>query len=130
MDRACLLLETISGRRIVDVEVARTPAEQTLGLMDRYVPPGTGMLFVYDRPREVRMWMANTIVPLDMVFVREGGVVHRVEVCVPAGDRRMVLSRGPVVAVLELSGGETARIGLRPGDRVHAVPWNLSDEVR
>jgi uncharacterized membrane protein (UPF0127 family) len=116
------LMTTAYGLRMLDVEVARTPEQKACGLMGRaVVPPGTGMLFLYDPPQEVGMWMRNTLVPLDMLFVRPDGVVHRIESWAVPRSLERVGSRGPVAAVLEIGGGEAARMGIRPGDRVFAL---------
>jgi uncharacterized protein len=76
------------------------------------------MLFVYDDPREVTMWMENTHIPLDMVFIRADGVVHRIQAWTEPFSRAIVGSRGMVIACLELAGGAAERLGLKPGDRV------------
>jgi uncharacterized membrane protein (UPF0127 family) len=103
----------------IDVEIAEAPKEKELGLMFRTeLPHGTGMLFPYEAPREVTMWMHNTFIPLDMVFIRPDGVVHRIEERAEPMSDRVIYSQGPVSAVLELPAGEAARLGLKPGDRV------------
>lgn len=113
-----LLIATAHGPRFIDAEIASTPAERAVGLMGRRaVPPGTGMLFVYDRPQEIGMWMANTIIPLDMVFLRQDGIVHRIAAWTVPGSLELVTSGGPAIAVLELGGGQAARMGIAPGDR-------------
>ncbi len=103
----------------IDVEIAEEPKEKELGLMFRTeLPEGTGMLFPYKAPREVTMWMHNTYIPLDMVFIRPDGVVHRIEERAQPLSDRIISSQGPVSAVLELPGGDAERLGLKPGDRV------------
>jgi hypothetical protein len=103
----------------IEVEIAQEPREKELGLMFRTeLPQGTGMLFPYDGPREVTMWMRNTYIPLDMVFIRKDGVVHRIEKRAEPLSERIIASQGPVSAVLELPGGDAERLGLEPGDRV------------
>ncbi len=119
MRRETLRLATAAGEHVIDVEVAETPEEKAVGLMfRRSVPDRTGMLFPYETSQEVTMWMRNTYVPLDMVFIRADGVVHRIEARTEPLSERIVASRGPVTAVLELAGGAAERLGLRPGDRV------------
>jgi uncharacterized membrane protein (UPF0127 family) len=115
-----LWLVTGAGRETpIDVEVAEEPQEKQLGLMFRTdLPDGKGMLFPYESPREVTMWMHNTYIPLDMVFIRPDGVVHRIEARAEPMSERIISSQGPVIAVLELAGGAAARLGLKPGDRV------------
>ena len=103
----------------IDVEIADDPKEKQLGLMFRTeLPQGTGMLFPYDSPREITMWMRNTYIPLDMVFIRPDGTVHRIEERTEPLSERIIASQGPVSAVLELPGGDAERLGLKPGDRV------------
>ena len=72
------------------------------------------MLFPYKEPRELTMWMHNTYIPLDMVFIRPDGVVHRIEMRAEPMSERMISSEGPVAAVLELAGGAAERLGSRP----------------
>jgi len=117
-DRLWLL--TAGGHETpINVEIAEAPKEKELGLMFRTeVPEGTGMLFPYDAPREITMWMHNTYIPLDMVFIRADGVVHRIEQRAQPLSDRIISSHGPVTAVLELPGGDAERLGLKPGDRV------------
>ena len=88
------------------VEIARTPREQAQGLMfRRRLPPDAGMLFVYDPPRPVSMWMRNTYIPLDMIFISPAGrISHVAERTVPL-SMEPIPSRGTVRAVLELNAG-------------------------
>src|SRR5690606_35709097 len=99
--------------------VAETPRQKAVGLMfRRSIPESTGMLFPYEEAHEVTMWMRNTYVPLDMVFIRADGVVHRIEARTEPFSERIIASQGPVTAVLELAGGAAERLELKPGDRV------------
>lgn len=119
MRRDTVVLVTATGEHKIDVEIAETPEEKAVGLMfRRSVPENTGMLFPYETPHEVTMWMRNTYVPLDMVFIREDGVVHRIEARTEPLSERTIASQGAVTAVLELAGGAAERLGLKPGDRV------------
>jgi hypothetical protein len=118
VDRLWLLTGT-GQETPVDIEIALAPQEKALGLMFRTeLPDGRGMLFPYEEPREVTMWMRNTYIPLDMVFIRADGVVHRIESRAEPLSDRTISSHGPVAAVLELPGGAAERLGLKPGDRV------------
>jgi len=107
------------ARHVFEVEMALQPDQQTVGLMfRREVPPDGGMLFDWGAPRESNMWMRNTLVPLDMLFIAADGRVHRIaERTVPL-SLAVIESRGPVRATLELAGGTAERLGLRVGDRV------------
>lgn len=112
-------LVTASGVHALDVEIANTPEQQALGLMYRTSLPDTkGMLFPHSTPRELTMWMRNTYIPLDMVFIRPDGIVHRIEAWTQPFSEEIIASRGNVAACLELAGGAAERLGLKPGDRV------------
>lgn len=114
-----LELVTASGVHALDVEIASTPEKQALGLMYRTSLPDTkGMLFPHRKPTELSMWMRNTYIPLDMVFIRADGTVHRIEAKTEPFSERIISSQGPVSAVLEIAGGAAERMGLKPGDKV------------
>jgi uncharacterized membrane protein (UPF0127 family) len=101
------------------VEVAATPEARTRGLMYRdHLAEDAGMLFVWPRSQPVRMWMKNTLVPLDMLFLDDAGrIVGVVERAVPHDLTPLGPDR-PVRAVLELAGGTVRRLGLAEGQRV------------
>lgn len=114
-----LILKTATGSHSYSVEVADTTAERAKGLMfRRSLPKMSGMIFLYDQPQELGMWMQNTYIPLDMVFINAGGKVHRVETNTEPFSTEIISSGGSVTAVLELNAGEAERIGLKPGDSV------------
>lgn len=110
---------SVSGEHRFEVEVARTAEEQARGLMYRQgLASDAGMLFDYGRPRNVAMWMRNTYIPLDMIFIGADWRITRiVERAVPF-SLATVASGGPVRAVLEVNAGTASRLGIRPGDRV------------
>ncbi len=119
MKRDKLSIETGKGLVVFDIEVAETDAEKALGLMFRKrLDPGKGMLFPYSEPDEISMWMRNTFVSLDMVFVGKDGRVHRVEERTEPMSEKIILSQGPVTAVLEIGAGEAERLGIKAGDLV------------
>ncbi|MBF0334190.1 MAG: DUF192 domain-containing protein [Alphaproteobacteria bacterium] len=102
-----------------DVEVASRPAEQARGLMARVaLPEGTGMLFDFGRPRPVAMWMKDTLIPLDMLFIDGAGRVVKVAADTVPLSLDLIESREMVRMVLELAGGTAARLGIGPGARV------------
>lgn len=114
-----LTLVTSAGEQAIEIEVAETPEQKSLGLMFRTsLADGKGMLFPYPVAQEITMWMKNTLIPLDMVFIRADGVVHRIEVRTEPLSETVIASKGPVTAVLELAGGAAERLGLKPGDKV------------
>jgi hypothetical protein len=119
MQLETLKLITARGTHVIDVEVTETPAEKAQGLMFRTrLADTSGMLFFYETPQEITMWMRNTYIPLDMVFIRADGVVHRIEARTEPLSENIVASKGDVTACLELAGGAAERLGLKPGDRV------------
>jgi uncharacterized membrane protein (UPF0127 family) len=100
------------------VEVARTGYEQEAGLMFRKaVPPFGGMIFPMQPIREAQFWMHNTIIPLDMLFIRTDGTIARITTA-KALDDGIDSSGEPVAAVLELGAGRAAALGIKEGDRV------------
>ena len=114
-------LQIISGGRThsFTVEIAQTPEEQARGLMfRRSLAPNAGMLFPLDPPRQASFWMKNTLIPLDMIFIRADGRIERIAARTIPGSETPVASHGPVVAVLELAGGRAAALGIKEGDRV------------
>ena len=114
-----LTVVTASGEYPLDIEIAETPDEKALGLMYRTsLSDAQGMLFPYGTPQELTMWMRNTYISLDMVFLRADGTVHRIEERTEPLSERIISSGGPVAAVLEVAGGWARRHGLKPGDRV------------
>lgn len=114
-----LTFETASGPRAFQVEFAETEEQREVGLMyRRTLPPDHGMLFDFGAPTEVSMWMQNTYVSLDMVFVGADGRVTRVEADAEPLSTRIIPSGGPVKYVVELLAGTAKRIGLKPGDKV------------
>jgi uncharacterized membrane protein (UPF0127 family) len=119
MRRETLKLVTAQGEHTIDVEITETPEEKAQGLMFRSKLADTsGMLFFYEQPQEITMWMRNTYIPLDMVFIRADGTVHRIEPRTEPLSEAIIASRGSVVACLELAGGAAGQLGLKPGDRV------------
>ena len=108
-----------SGRHAFQVEVARNDADRAQGLMyRRSLAPDRGMLFDFARVQPISMWMQNTYIPLDMLFIRPDGTVARIAENAEPLSTRTIPSGEPVLAVLEVIGGTAARLGLKPGDRV------------
>jgi|SRR5882724_1076186 len=101
------------------VEIARTDTEREQGLMYRdKLAPDAGMLFFYPTDRPVAFWMKNTLIPLDMIFIkRDGTVLSIAERTVPFSEAS-IPSGEPVAAVLEVNGGTASHLGIKPGDRV------------
>ena len=102
-----------------DLWLARERPQQTRGLMFvRDLPADTGMLFIYDSPGRRSMWMKNTYLPLDMLFIREDGTVSSIVTNTEPLSLRSISSQEPVTYVLELNAGVTERLGIVPGDRI------------
>ena len=117
-----LSITSASGRHVFGVEVAKTPRQQQVGEMFRtQVLADGGMLFPWGAPQQSDMWMENTLVPLDIVFIGPDQRVQAiVENAVPQSLAH-ISSHGPALATLELAGGVTARLGIMVGDKVEAA---------
>jgi uncharacterized membrane protein (UPF0127 family) len=108
-----------SGVHVFSVELAVTDEERERGLMfRRSVPEFTGMLFDFKRDQEVTMWMKNTYVSLDMIFIQSDGRIRRIAENTEPESLKIIPSGGPVRAVLEVAAGTARRLGIQPGDRV------------
>lgn len=102
------------------VELALTPQQQQQGLMNRtQMDKNAGMLFVFPRVEEKSFWMKNTLIPLDMIFIKKDGQIHKVHDSAKPNDLSSVHSDGPIYAVLEINGGVAKTQGIKAGDRVH-----------
>jgi uncharacterized membrane protein (UPF0127 family) len=109
--------------RHFDIWIADSPGRQEQGLMFvRDLPPGQGMLFPQKQPRQMSMWMKNTYVELDIVFVGEKGTIDKIIEHAHPLKLDTLNSDKPVTAVLEIKGGEAANQGLKVGDRVIWTP--------
>lgn len=114
-----LTINTASGQHKFEVEIARTEEEQARGLMHRrYLPPDRGMIFDYADVRPVSMWMENTFISLDILFVGPDSKIIRIAERAEPLSRRFIPSGGPVRAVIELNAGTASRIGAKVGDKV------------
>ena len=118
-DKSVVEIVGKTGVHSFNVEVVDNDADRAKGLMHRRsLPEGTGMLFDFHREQDVSFWMQNTYIPLDMIFIRADGRIHRIaENTVPL-SLEQVPSRGPVRGVLEVIAGTSRKLGLAPGDRV------------
>jgi hypothetical protein len=116
---AMLTVVGATGRHSFTVELAETPAQMEQVLMfRRELAPDAGMLFDFKTPTVATMWMRNTLIPLDMLFVGgDGHIVNIHERAVPQSDA-IIAAAAPARAVIELNGGTAARLGIKPGDRV------------
>ena len=114
-----LEIVTKNGVHVFSVELAATDADRMKGLMFRKeLPEGKGMLFDFQQDRDVSMWMRNTLIPLDMLFINADGSIRRIAENTEPLSERTIPSGGPVRGVLEVIGGTTRKLGIAPGDRV------------
>ncbi|WP_146636266.1 DUF192 domain-containing protein [Nioella nitratireducens] len=101
------------------VEIADDPQERATGLMNReQMSPAAGMLFVYETPQRVAFWMRNTLIPLDMVFMDETGVVRRVHDNAVPLDETPIPGGNDIQYVLEINGGMAEQIGIDVGSQM------------
>ena len=123
MQREALQIHTQRGEIRMQVDVARQPDELKAGLMKRdSLPADYGMLFDFGKPDKVRMWMKDTPLPLDMLFIDAQGVVIHLEQSATPNSTRRLGTADPIRAVLELPGGTIQRKGIKLYDTVsHAI---------
>jgi uncharacterized membrane protein (UPF0127 family) len=106
--------------RVFKIEIAKSPQEQAVGLMFRTeLADDSGMLFHNKAEREITMWMRNTYIPLDMLFIRANGKIHHIVANTEPHSENIISSNGQVAAVLEIPGGVARRLGITVGDVVH-----------
>jgi len=114
-----LEIVTKNGVHVFSVEIATTDQERETGLMYRkQMPEGQGMLFDFRPEQPVSMWMKNTYIPLDMIFIRADGRILRIAENTEPMSTKIIASGGPVTGVLEVIAGTAKKLGIAPGDRV------------
>jgi len=115
-------LEIKEGKKVkhvFKVWLADTPQRQAQGLMFvRSLPDLRGMLFTYPQPKAISMWMKNTYIPLDMVFIDDHGRIQQVVEQATPHSLDLIRSDQPALAVLEIAGGEAKRLGIHAGQHV------------
>jgi uncharacterized membrane protein (UPF0127 family) len=118
-----LTIVTSSGPHPFSVEVMRTGQQRERGLMfRRFLPPDRGMLFDFKSEQPIMMWMKNTYLPLDMIFISRSGKVVRIAQNTEPLSERIVASGAPAYAVLEVNAGTSMKIGLGIGDKIrHSI---------
>ena len=123
-------IDTASGAsHVIMAEIATTLDQKQRGLMWREsIEPGTGMLFEYAPPESASMWMRNTLVDLDIVFIDPEGRIVKVIAYAQAESLRSLAAEASVSGVLELGAGQAIELGLRPGDSVHHAIFGNDDE--
>ena len=114
-----LTIQTHKGAEWFTVWIADTPERSEQGLMFlQWLPTDQGMLFPQDAPRVMHMWMKNTLIPLDMLFIDAKGRIVAIHEQATPRSEDIISSPQAVKAVLELAGGECATLGIRVGDQV------------
>ena len=118
-----VVIKTATGEYSFEAEIADTPQHKSQGLMRRpLMDADRGMLFDNGDDREMNMWMKNTILALDMIFITKDGTVARIAKNTVPFSETIIPSGQPVRGVLELNAGIADKIGLKPGDKVeHAM---------
>ncbi len=127
-ERDRLAIETAGGAQQFAVELAVTSEQRQQGLMFRQrLPADAGMLFLYPAARPVSMWMKNTLIPLDMLFIGDDGRILQIAERAIPGSTATISSMQPARAVLELNGGTAARLKIQVGDRVLYRTFGTAD---
>ena len=123
--RAHVTLTSSAGSHTITAWIADTPARRERGLMFVHVlPPEAGMIFFFETPRYVSMWMKNTFIALDLLFIDEGGRIVNIARDARPMSLDTIDSAAPVVAVLELPAGTAERLSLQAGDHVSYTQAN------
>ena len=119
-DKEPLLIQTAAGKVLhFTVEIASTPDQRARGLMFRKtMADDAGMIFDFDEPRRVTMWMENTILPLDMLFADDTGTIRHIKENAKPYSRDIIDSMGEVKYVVELNAGVVKNLGIKVGDKV------------
>jgi len=118
-ERNTIEIASRTGVHLFSVEFVDNDKDRAQGLMYRKsLPEGQGMLFDFGREQDVAMWMKNTYIPLDMIFIQGDGRILRIAENTTPLSERIIASGGPVRAVLEVIGGTAQKLGIAPGDRV------------
>lgn len=119
LSQTTLCIESGTKKQIFTVEIARSSMEQAKGLMFRTeLPDNTGMIFPFPEPKVASFWMKNTVIPLDIIFIRENGTIESIAENTVPYSIEPVSAGEPVISVLELRGGLTSELGIKAGDRV------------
>jgi len=120
LPHSILVIDTANGPVQFDVEMANDSQSQEYGLMFRKsLAPHAGMLFDFHMNVETSFWMKNTLIPLDMIFVRDDGTISSVAPDAVPLSTTPVPSVEPIRAVLEIGGGRASQFGIYPGEKVH-----------
>jgi hypothetical protein len=120
---------TEMGATMFTAEIADTAELRARGLMFRHkLPPDRAMLFDFGEPRAVSMWMKNTYIPLDMLFIRKDGTIAAIAENTMPLSQDIIGVQEPVLGVLELAAGTARRIGLKRDDKVYHRIFSMADD--
>jgi len=121
LNQVALSVRTSEATHAFIVEIAETGAQQAQGLMFRTrMAPDKGMIFPFSEDRVASFWMKNTVIPLDIIFIRRDGTIESIAAHTIPYSLAPVRSNGPVATVLEIAAGRAAELGIEPGD---VVTW-------
>ena len=124
-----ITLESADSVTMLTAEIADTDELRTRGLMFRhFLPEDKAMLFDYETPRPVAMWMKNTNISLDMLFIREDGTIAAIAENTVPRSLDTISVQEPVKGVLELAAGTVKRLGLRVNDKVYHRIFNTVED--
>ncbi|MEO6198698.1 MAG: DUF192 domain-containing protein [Sphingomicrobium sp.] len=119
LERVPLTIHSANGDHRFTVEIAASPQQQQMGLMfRRALTPDGGMIFPYVAEQQVAFWMKNTLIPLDLIFIRGDGRIARIAENAQPMSLDLIHSGEPVAAVLEIAGGRSVELGIKAGDTV------------
>jgi len=118
-EKDLLKIQTNNNEYIFNIEIAITQKQRNLGLMHRKtLAQNQGMIFIYPKEQIVKMWMKNTYIPLDMIFIKDNGIIESITKMTKPRDLTPIGPNLPVKAVLELNGGMTTYLNIKKGDIV------------
>jgi uncharacterized protein len=114
-----ITIASANGPHPFKVELATTEPQRQQGLMFRQqMPADAGMIFVWQTPQPIAMWMENTFIPLDMLFIDSSGKILNIRERAVPFSRENIASDGPCKFAIELNGGTVSRLGIKAGDMV------------
>ena len=118
-DKSNLIIKTENEEYYFNVEVASTYEQRSQGLMHRkLLKQNDGMIFIYPKPQIVKMWMKNTYIPLDMIFIKENGEIDTIIKMTRPLELKPLGPNTLIKAVLEINGGLTTYLNIKKGDIV------------
>ena len=114
-----IIIVTKKNNYIFNIEIADNDFLRSYGLMNRNsLDKSNGMLFIYPNVKEVSMWMKDTLIPLDIIFIKQDGIISKIMHNAKPLDKSLINSEGEVLAVLELNGGLTKLLNIKVGDKI------------